>query len=102
MPRRLLASLLLALALVGGPALRAGAQETTTTRHLPRTDLEAEDRGGDDEGFGAAWLIGSGVACAALILVGGLWLQRTAARQDREREGEAERAHGWNLQGPAT
>jgi hypothetical protein len=91
--RRLLAALLLAAAVLVGPALPAGAQDPSTTttvtqttaaRHLPRTDLEAEDRGGDDEGFGAAWLIGSGVACAALIVVGGLWLQRKAAQQDRE------------------
>jgi hypothetical protein len=90
--RHLLALVLLAAAVLLGPAVHAGAQDPTTTstftstpqRQLPRTDLEAEDRGGDDEGFGAVWLIGSGVACAALILVGGLWLQRKAAQQDRE------------------
>jgi hypothetical protein len=91
--RRLLAPVVLATALLLGPALPAGAQEPTTTdtvtsstaSHLPRTDLEAEDRGGDDEGFGAAWLVGSGVACAALVLVGGLWLQRKAAQEDEAR-----------------
>lgn len=44
---------------------------------LPGTTLEAEERD-DGTGSAAPWLIGSGIAAAAAIAVGGWLLQRRA------------------------
>lgn len=54
----------------------SAAQEepTSTTDRLPGTTLEAEER--DDGTSPAPWLIGSGVAAAAAVAIGGTILKR--------------------------
>lgn len=49
---------------------------TTTSRELPGTTLEAANEG--DGGDAAPWLIGSGLAAAVAIAVGGYLLKRRA------------------------
>ncbi len=76
---------LVLVALVAGVlvvlALPARAQDspssTQTRRDLPGTALEAEERD-DGRTTTAPWLIGSGVAAAVVIGVGGLVLKRRA------------------------
>lgn len=53
-----------------------GAQQepTGTTDRLPGTTLEAQER--DDSTSLAPWLIGSGVAAAAAVAIGGTILKR--------------------------
>ena len=50
---------------------------TTTSRELPGTTLEAANEG--DGGEAAPWLIGSGIAAAMAIAVGGYLLKRRAS-----------------------
>jgi hypothetical protein len=94
MIRRLLAVPALALAAllvpmgttaahVPGPAGAAATATTAvtspssdTTEVLPGTTLEAEDR--HDNTAPAPWLIGSGIAAAAAVAIGGQLLKRRA------------------------
>ncbi len=59
-----------------GSATTSTTEPTTTSRELPGTTLEAADDGDDDDA--APWLIGSGIAAALAIAVGGYLLQRRA------------------------
>jgi hypothetical protein len=85
MIRRLLLMCFAALAalLLVAPAAAASTAPTastvpaapSTTERLPGTSLEAEER--DDGGTSAApWVIGSGVAALAVVVLGGLFLKR--------------------------
>ena len=66
----------------GEAATTTTAAPTTTTNALPGTTLEADQR--DDGNTSAApWIIGSGIAAALAIAIGGLFLKR---KQDRENE----------------
>ena len=59
------------------PTTSTSAPATTeTTEDRPGTTLEAEAR--DDGGSPAPWLIGSGIAAAVAVGVGGILLQRRA------------------------
>lgn len=49
-------------------------EPTGTTERLPGTTLEAQDR--DEDTSLAPWLIGSGVAAAAAVAIGGTVLKR--------------------------
>lgn len=68
------------LTLVGGSPSTTTAPSSTTasTRDLPRTALEAEQRD-DGDGSLAPWLVGSGIAAVVAIVVGGLVLRRRSA-----------------------
>ncbi len=56
-------------------AVAAGSTTSTTGSDLPGTTLEAEER--DDGNTSAApWIIGSGLAAAAAVAVGGTILKR--------------------------
>jgi len=91
MRRRLLIVLAVVLVLVGAAVTPAGARgsllgdDTTTsssastgptTESLPGTTLEADAR--DDGTSPAPWLIGSGIAAAVAVAVGGSLLKRRA------------------------
>ena len=52
------------------------APSSTTTEALPGTTLEAEDR--HDNTSPAPWLIGSAIAAAAAVAIGGQLLKRRA------------------------
>lgn len=57
------------------PATTVAPTGGATTADLPGTTLEAEERD-DGTGSAAPWLIGSGIAAAVAIAVGGRLLQR--------------------------
>jgi hypothetical protein len=52
------------------------ALSTSTTEALPGTTLEADSR--DDGTSPAPWLIGSAIAAAAMVAIGGTLLKRRA------------------------
>ena len=68
------------LTLVAAPGASTTTTTTeptnTTTRELPGTTLEAANEG--DDGSAAPWLVGSGIAAAVAIAVGGYLLKRRA------------------------
>lgn len=77
-PRRRLAGLVFAAVSLVPMSAEAGEPTTATTAGLPGTTLEADQR--DDGTTDAApWIIGSGLAAAAAIAVGGTVLKRRAA-----------------------
>jgi len=59
------------------PATTVAPSRDGSTDDLPGTTLEAEERD-DGTGSAAPWLIGSGIAAAVAIAVGGWLLQRRA------------------------